>query len=86
MKKTMQLKSTNKTANTTTKKKPQPKKSTSKKKITKKEFNFDYDSSIESTSVVNLKDKYDLFINGKWTAPKSKKYFNTTNPATGKAL
>jgi len=84
----MQLKSTNKSTATATKKKAstKAKKSIAKKTSTKKEFNFEYDSSIESTSVVNIKDKYELFINGKWTAPKSKKYFITTNPATGKTL
>ena len=28
-----------------------------------------------------LADKYDLFINGKFTSPQSKKYFDTINPA-----
>jgi aldehyde dehydrogenase (NAD+) len=40
----------------------------------------------ESTSHFKLKDTYDLFINGKFVAPKSGKYFDTINPATEKVL
>ena len=88
MKKSMQLKNTTTALSTVTrpKAKTKAKAKTKKKTVTKKEFIFDYDPSIESTSVVTLKEKYELFINGKWTAPKSKKYFATTNPATGKKL
>lgn len=86
MKKTMQLRSGAKAATTDKKKKTTKKKNSMTKTKAKKGFTFDYAPSIESTSVVSLKEKYDLFINGKWTAPKTKKYFNTTNPATGKAL
>jgi aldehyde dehydrogenase (NAD+) len=42
--------------------------------------------SPESTSHFKLKDTYDLFINGKFVAPKSGKYFDTINPATEKVL
>jgi len=31
--------------------------------------------------VVQLKDQYELFINGQWQAPKAKKYFATINPS-----
>lgn len=40
----------------------------------------------ESTTHFKLKDTYDLFINGKFVAPKSGKYFDTINPATEKVL
>jgi aldehyde dehydrogenase (NAD+) len=40
----------------------------------------------ESTSHFKLKDTYDLFINGKFVAPKSGTYFDTINPATEKVL
>ncbi|MCF6131652.1 aldehyde dehydrogenase family protein [Flavobacterium wongokense] len=40
----------------------------------------------ESTAHFKLKDTYDLFINGKFVAPKSGKYFDTINPATEKVL
>src|SRR5690554_3476491 len=40
----------------------------------------------ESTSHIKLNKKYDLFIGGKFVAPKSKKYFKTINPATEEVL
>ena len=45
-----------------------------------KNKNWEYAPSLESTDHINLKKKYDLFINGKWLKPTSKKYFNTINP------
>jgi len=53
-----------------------------KKKDIVKEIDWAYSPSPESTSHINLKKKYDLFIDGKWVKPKSGKYFATTNPAT----
>ena len=47
---------------------------------------FEYAPALESTSIVNIADSYKLFINGKFVAPKSGKYFPTINPATGKEL
>ena len=35
----------------------------------------------ESAEIAKLKPKYELFINGNWQEPKSKKYFKTINPA-----
>ncbi|MFZ4549055.1 MAG: aldehyde dehydrogenase family protein [Bacteroidales bacterium] len=35
---------------------------------------------------MNIKEKYDLFINGKFVAPKSGNYFDTINPANEKVL
>ncbi|MEO6950021.1 MAG: aldehyde dehydrogenase family protein [Ginsengibacter sp.] len=40
----------------------------------------------ESRSSATIKPKYDLFINGKFEKPLSKKYFDSTNPATGEKL
>ncbi len=40
----------------------------------------------ESKSIANIADKYDLFINGKFEKPSSKKYFNTINPANEEKL
>ncbi len=41
---------------------------------------WEYAPSAESTDHIQLKDRYDLFINGKWV--KTRKYFPTINPAT----
>ena len=48
--------------------------------MTSKNKNWEYSPSLESTGHVNLKKKYDLFINGKWVKSASKKYFKTINP------
>jgi len=40
----------------------------------------------ESKSVASIADRYDLFINGKFEKPSSKKYFNTINPANEEKL
>ncbi|MFZ1320540.1 MAG: aldehyde dehydrogenase family protein [Ignavibacteria bacterium] len=45
---------------------------------------WEYSKSIEDKKHINLKDKYDLFIGGKWV--KTKKYFETINPATEEVL
>lgn len=42
--------------------------------------------SPESTDHVQLKEQYDLFINGIWVKPLKGKYFDTVNPATEKKL
>src|SRR6218665_1544336 len=47
---------------------------------------WDYSPSPESTSHVKLKERYDLYIDGKFVAPSSGKYFQTSNPATEKIL
>ena len=46
---------------------------------------FEYADAPESTSVVSLKKKYDLFINGEFVAGKGKA-FDTINPATEEKL
>ena len=48
--------------------------------------NFEYAPAPESTSIVNIKSEYGLFINGKFVAPKSGKRFATINPATEELL
>jgi acyl-CoA reductase-like NAD-dependent aldehyde dehydrogenase len=47
---------------------------------------FEYAPALESTSIVSIAESYKLFINGKFVAPKSGKYFETINPATEKVL
>ena len=52
----------------------------------KNEINWDYAPSLESTSHIEIKDKYELFIDGKFVKPSSGNYFNTINPATNELL
>jgi aldehyde dehydrogenase (NAD+) len=40
----------------------------------------------ESKSAAKINDRYDLFINGEFQKPLSKKYFDTINPATEEKL
>ena len=47
---------------------------------------WDYSPSLESTDHVEIADRYDLFIGGKFVAPHSGKYFETINPATEETL
>ncbi len=41
-----------------------------------------YAPALEDTKHINLKKQYDLFIDGKFVKPNSKKHFATYNPAT----
>lgn len=52
--------------------------------VPKLKFNtgWEYVPAPESTSHIQLKDRYDLFINGRFVKPSSGKYFETINPAT----
>jgi len=45
-----------------------------------------YAPAPESKSAAKINPKYDLFINGKFEKPLSKKYFSTINPATEEKL
>src|SRR6476620_4740853 len=56
--------------------------------IPKLKFNstWGYAPAPESTSHIKLKDRYDLFINGKFVKPSSGKYFETINPATEETI
>jgi len=47
---------------------------------------WEYAPSLEGTSHVQLKDKYDLFIDGKWVKPSSGRYFASVNPANEENL
>lgn len=53
-------------------------------------LNFDtdwtYAPAPESKSAAHIDQQYDLFINGEWQKPSSKKYFDTINPATEQKL
>lgn len=40
----------------------------------------------ESKSIAKISERYDLFINGRFEKPLSKKYFDTINPATEEKL
>ncbi len=44
--------------------------------------NWTYAPAPEGTEHIELKERYDLFIKGKFVKPSKEKYFNTINPAT----
>ena len=54
----------------------------------KLEFNTDwkYSPAPESTSHIRIDPQYELYIGGKFVAPRQRQYFDTINPATEKAL
>ncbi len=45
-----------------------------------------FDPAPESKAAAKIEERYDLFINGKFEKPLSKKYFATINPATEEKL
>jgi aldehyde dehydrogenase (NAD+) len=47
---------------------------------------WEYSPAPESTSNVKLQKRYDLFIGGRFVAPRSGRYFDTVNPATEQKL
>ena len=47
---------------------------------------WNYSASLESTSHIQLKEKYELFIGGKFVKPNSGKYYKTINPANEQVL
>lgn len=49
-------------------------------------FTWDYSPAPESTAHIKIAARYELFINGKFVKPQSKKYFATYNPATEEKL
>ncbi len=49
-------------------------------------FTWDYAPAPESISHAEIKSQYDLFINGTFVKPKSKKYYKTISPSTLKVL
>ena len=48
--------------------------------------NWAYAPAPEAKDHVKINSRYDLFIDGKFVKPKSKKYFDTINPATEQKL
>ena len=50
------------------------------------DFGIEYASAIESTSLVTIKDKYGLFIDGEFVSSSSGKSFETLDPSTEKSL
>ncbi len=46
----------------------------------------EYSPALQSSDFINIKKRYELFINGKFTKPNSGSYFNTINPATEEKL
>lgn len=56
--------------------------------VPKLKFNtgWEYAPAPESKSHIQLKNRYELFINGKFVKPSSGKYFDTINPATEEKL
>jgi len=60
--------------------------------VKKNTLKLNFDSSrnlapaLESKSVAKIAERYDLFINGKFEKPSSKKYFDTINPANEEKL
>ncbi len=47
---------------------------------------WSYAAAPESTDHISIKEQYDLFINGKFVKPNSKKYFDTISPSTEKKI
>ncbi|GJM23256.1 MAG: betaine-aldehyde dehydrogenase [Planctomycetota bacterium] len=45
-----------------------------------------YEPAPQSLADVPAREKYDLFINGKWAAPKGRKHFDSVNPATEQVI
>lgn len=45
-----------------------------------------YDPAPQSTAEIAIRERYDLFIDGRWTAPRGRRHFETLNPATEQPL
>jgi aldehyde dehydrogenase (NAD+) len=63
-------------------------KKTKSKKGAKLNFTdgWNYAPAPESSDHIQVKDRYDLFINGKFVVPESGKYFDTVSPSSEKKL
>ena len=48
--------------------------------------NWDLSPALESTDHIQIKEKYDLFIDGKFQSPTNRSYFETINPANEKKI
>ena len=53
---------------------------------TAESFHAEYAPALESTDIVDLKDKNQLFIGGRFVEPSGGQYFPNINPATGKVI
>ena len=51
-----------------------------------KTIKWEYSPAPEGTDRIQLKEQYDLFIGGKFVAPKSRQYFDTINPSNEKKI
>ena len=49
-------------------------------------FKWEYAPSPEATDHIKINKQYELFINGKFIKPNSKKYFDTINPSTEEVI
>ncbi|MBK5221885.1 MAG: aldehyde dehydrogenase family protein [Acidimicrobiia bacterium] len=49
-------------------------------------FGLEYAAAPESTAIVSIAERYQLFIGGQWVEPRSERWFTTTNPATEEPL
>jgi len=47
---------------------------------------WNYDPAPESKNIAQIRDRYELFINGEFVKPLSRKYMPTINPATEEKL
>jgi|GEM_PF-3733506 len=47
---------------------------------------WEYAPAPESTDHITIQKRYELFIGGRFVAPRSGKYFETVNPATEEVL
>jgi aldehyde dehydrogenase (NAD+) len=47
---------------------------------------WQYDPAPESKNIADIKERYDLFINGEFVKPLSRRYMQTINPATEQKL
>ncbi len=58
----------------------------SKKKTETEKISWEYAAAPESAGHIQLKEKYDHFIDGKFQQPSSGKYFYSINPATNQKI
>ncbi|MBP9707171.1 MAG: aldehyde dehydrogenase family protein [Oligoflexales bacterium] len=49
-------------------------------------FEFSYAPALESSAIIKIKPRYDLFIDGKFISPKSNSFMPSINPANGELL
>ena len=54
--------------------------------MTESNNKWEYTPSLEGTSHIQLKETYDLFIDGKWVKPSENRYFDSINPANEEKL